>query len=249
MSNHALSHAAETIRSARHVIAFTGAGISVESGIAPFRGPGGLWSRFDPNLFDRNRFRREPEKSWELLYRLFYEGAAGRARPNAAHLALAEMEARGRLHAIITQNIDGLHHRAGSVNVLEYHGSTRTMTCMDCGLQVDAADVPMEKLPPRCAACGGVLKPDVVFFSEPIPDHVHRAALAEAKACDVCIVVGTSGEVMPAARIPRMAARHGAVVVEINVRESAYTYETSTIFLEGKAGKILPDLASEVIGK
>ncbi len=248
MSNHALFHAAEAIRAAKHVIAFTGAGISVESGIAPFRGPGGLWSKYDPNLFDRNRFRRDPGKSWELLRTLFYDGAA-RARPNAAHLALAALEAKGRLRTVITQNIDGLHSRAGSANVLEYHGSTGTLSCVDCHMRVNAASVDLSELPPRCASCGGVLKPDIVFFSEPIPEDVHRASMAEAKACDACIVVGTSGEVMPAGRIPRMAARHGAVIVEINVRESSYTYETSTYFLEGKAGKILPELANKVFDK
>ncbi|WP_147819656.1 NAD-dependent deacylase [Salidesulfovibrio onnuriiensis] len=247
MSNHALANAAELIRDSRRTIAFTGAGISVESGIAPFRGPGGLWTRYDPNKFEMNYFRKHPKESWVLIKRLFYD-ELGRAKPNPAHLALAELEQLGFLQAVITQNIDGLHQKAGSAAVYEYHGTTSTMQCMQCRGHFPSRDVDLEELPPSCPACGGVLKPDIVFFSEPIPEEVHRQATREARECDVCLVVGTTGEVMPACRIPHVAKNSGAVVIEINIDESAYTYRTSDYFLQGKAGIMLPELAERVAG-
>lgn len=247
MSNHAMAHAVELIRGSRRTIAFTGAGVSVESGIAPFRGPGGLWTRYDPAKFEMNYFRRHPKESWELIKRLFYD-ELGRAKPNRAHLALAELEQLGFLRAVITQNIDGLHQKAGSTNVYEYHGTTSTLQCMHCRAHFPAREVDLESLPPSCPSCGGILKPDIVFFSEPIPEEVHRQAMQEARECDVCLVVGTTGEVMPASRIPYVAKHGGAVVVEINIDESAYTYRTSDYYLEGKAGTMLPELAARVAG-
>lgn len=248
MSNQALSHAARIIRESRRTIAFTGAGISVESGIPPFRGPGGLWTRYDPSRFEMNFFRRNPEESWSLIKRLFYD-EMGRAKPNSAHHALADLEQHGLLHAVITQNIDGLHQKAGSGNVYEYHGSTRTMQCMQCRKHFPSESVYLERLPPTCPACGGILKPDIVFFSEPIPEDVHRLATLEARQCDLCLVVGTTGEVMPAGRIPYVAKSNGATIIEINIDESAYTYRNSDLFLQGKAARILPELTKEVFGK
>lgn len=248
MSNHALEKAAQTIAKARHVIAFTGAGISVESGIAPFRGPGGIWTRHDPRLFDKNYFRKHPGESWKLLKKLFYDGM-GRAKPNAAHEALGRLEHAGHLHAVITQNIDGLHQKAGNSTVLEYHGTLSTMQCMRCRERFEASQVSLDSLPPLCPQCDGVLKPDIVFFSEPIDDNVHRDAQEHARSCDACIIVGTSGEVMPAGRIPIIARNSGATVIEVNPRDSAYTYSTCDHVLQGKAGAMLSTLADAVIGK
>lgn len=245
MANYALANAARLIRESRRTIAFTGAGISVESGVPPFRGPGGLWSRYDPAKFEMGAFRRNPAESWVLIKKLFYD-EIGKAKPNKAHLALAGLEERGFLQAVITQNIDGLHQKAGSGTVYEYHGTTSSMQCMKCRRHFPTESIGLEKLPPLCPVCGGVLKPDIVFFSEPIPEEVHRQATLEARQCDVCLVVGTTGEVMPACRIPYVAKNSGATIIEINIDESAYTYHTSDYFLQGKAGLLLPELAEQV---
>lgn len=246
MADGALRNAAEKIRNARLVFAFTGAGISVESGIPPFRGPGGVWETHDPALFEMNYFRKHPEASWKLIRELFYERFAT-VRPNKAHAALAELETAGFLSTVVTQNIDGLHQQAGNTHVLEYHGSTTRVQCMKCRRKFPTKAVSLDILPPRCPDCGGVLKPDIVFFSEGIPDDVHREATSLARSADVLIVVGTSGGVQPAGRIPWVAHHNGATVIEINPRESEYTYKATDIYLEGKAGKMLPELLDAVL--
>lgn len=247
MSNHALENAAEILKKSRCTVAFTGAGISVESGIPPFRGPGGVWSKYDPGKFEKSYFKRHPEEVWHLLKEIFYDTQA-RARPNPAHLALAELEASGRLAAVITQNIDGLHQAAGSQTVYEYHGSTRRMQCLSCRAFFDAATISLDTLPPPCPLCGGLLKPDFVFFSEAIDFDVHREATDLAKGSDVCLIVGTGGEVMPAGRIPLVTRNAGGTVIEINLFETKYSYGFSDIFLQGKAGTMLPKLVDLVIG-
>lgn len=246
MSDGALRNAADHIRDARTTFAFTGAGISVESGIPPFRGPGGVWSKHDPALFEMSYFRRNPEASWRLIRELFYE-RFNTVKPNKAHIALAELEAAGLLTTIVTQNIDGLHQKAGNTHVLEYHGSTSRVQCMSCRSKYPTESVSLDTLPPKCPDCGGVLKPDIVFFSEGIPDDVHREATQLARSADVLIVVGTTGEIQPAGRIPWVAHHNGATVIEINPNESAYTYKATDIYLEGKAGKMLPELLEAVL--
>lgn len=241
MSNHALENAASALQNARCAMAFTGAGISVESGVPPFRGPGGVWARYDPDKFEKSYFKRHPEEVWPLLKKIFYD-TLGRARPNPAHLALAELEAAGKLAGIVTQNIDSLHQAAGSRTVHEYHGSTRRMQCLSCRAFFDAGSISLETLPPPCPACGGLLKPDFVFFGEGIPSDVHRAASDLAAQADVCLVIGTGGEVMPACRIPHMVKNRGGILIEINLRDTAYTYNATDYFLQGKAGDMTPKL-------
>lgn len=241
MSNHALQNAADILKKSRLTLAFTGAGISVESGIPPFRGPEGLWTKHDPTLFEMSYFRKHPDKSWALLKKLLFERFA-KARPNPAHTALAELEQAGKLAAVVTQNIDGLHQQAGNDTVLEYHGSPSRMQCMKCRKKFPSNSIPLEILPPRCPDCNGVLKPDIVFFSEGIPDDVHREATKLAKKADAVIIIGTTGEVQPAGRIPWIAHHKGATVIEINPKESSYTYKVADIFLKGKAGQMLPQL-------
>jgi len=247
MTNDALASAARILGQARCAVAFTGAGISVESGIPPFRGPGGVWSKYDPEKFDKAYFKRHPQEVWPLLKTIFFDTLA-RARPNPAHLALAELEAAGLLAGVITQNIDGLHQAAGSRTVHEYHGSTRRMQCLACRAFFDSASISLERLPPPCPACGGTLKPDFVFFSEPIPFEVHRAATDLAQASDLCLIVGTGGEVMPAGRIPHLVKNAGGTVIEINLHETRYSYGFSDIFLQGKAGTLLPELTEKTLG-
>jgi len=238
--------AAQALKNSRHTVVFTGAGISVESGISPFRGPDGLWSKYDPGLFHRGYFRENPETCWKLIKEIFFD-FIGKAEPNAAHHAIADLEKNGCVHAVITQNIDNLHQEAGSAHVLEYHGAIRNLCCTACPERYPRQDISLAVLPPVCPACGGILKPDFVFFGDPIPEEVNRLSGQEAKDAEVMLVVGTTGQVMPASRIPYVAKEFGATVIEVNVAESDYTPRITDIFLRGKAGEILAPLARAVI--
>lgn len=217
--------AASLIRGARHLTAFTGAGISVESGIPPFRGPGGLWTKYDPRLLELSYFLKHPEESWPVLKEIFYDHF-GAARPNRAHEVLASWEARGLLKTVITQNVDNLHTEAGSRSVIEYHGNSRTLVCLRCGNCVHADPALLVDLPPRCA-CGGILKPGLVFFGEGIPSAASTAADMAARRTDCMLVVGSTGEVYPAALVPRRAKEHGAALIEINPSPSEFSAEAS----------------------
>jgi len=246
MSNNALENAAQALKKARCAMAFTGAGISVESGIPPFRGPGGVWSKYDPDKFEKGYFKRHPDEVWPLLKEIFFD-MLGKAKPNPAHFALAELEDKGRLAGVVTQNIDSLHQAAGSTVVHEYHGSTRRMQCMSCRTFFDSHSISLDKLPPACPGCGGLLKPDFVFFGEGIPTEVHHAATELAKQSDVCLIVGTGGQVMPAGRIPYIVKNRGGTLIEINLYDTDYSYTTSDYFLQGKAGEMMPKLARLVM--
>ncbi len=241
-----ISKAADIIRKASHVTAFTGAGISVESGIPPFRGKDGLWSKYDPTFLDIGYFRRNPEKSWRLIKEIFYD-FFGSAEPNRGHIALAEMEKSGFIKAVITQNIDNLHQKAGSMRVYELHGTSRTLTCTSCQGTFEATGIDMGQLPPRCPSCGGILKPDFVFFGEPLPHFDYSHAIEEANVADVFLVIGTTGEIMPASTIPHIAKRNGATIIEVNPEGSSYQSAITDILLKGKAGEILPALLKVLI--
>jgi len=241
-----LLEAAETVRGARHLTAFTGAGISVESGIPPFRGPGGLWNRHDPRMLELSYFRRHPRECWEVLRELFYEHLA-EAQPNEAHRVLARWEARGLLKTVITQNIDNLHTRAGNRNVIEFHGHTRTLSCLRCGGSFAAELELLASLPPRCP-CGGVLKPDLVFFGEDIPAQARQAAEEAIERTDVLLVIGSTGEVYPAASLPFQAAEKGARIIEINPTPSSFTVAIKTLFIAMQAGRALSGLARALEG-
>jgi len=218
------------IRSARYLTAFTGAGISVESGIPPFRGEGGIWNTHDPRKFELDYFMAHPEEAWPLLKQIFYGGGLRAARPNRAHEVLAAWEARGAgldgrgglLKVLITQNIDNLHSLAGSRRIIEFHGNSRLLLCVSCGKRVEAEARLLQTLPPRCG-CGGIYKPDFVFFGEGIPPVAHERAREAARRTDLMLVVGTTGEVYPAALIPQWAAEAGAKIVEINPAPSSFT--------------------------
>ncbi|MGA2976622.1 MAG: NAD-dependent deacylase [Spirochaetia bacterium] len=236
--------AASLIRASRYLSAFTGAGISVESGIPPFRGEGGLWSRYDPRMLEIDYFRAHPEKSWPILREIFYDNF-GAAKPNAAHLALARLEAAGTLKVLITQNIDNLHYAAGSRNIVEFHGNSRKLLCLTCGKRVAAEPALLEKLPPRCR-CGGIYKPDFVFFGEGIPPEAHARSQEAARQTDVMLVVGSTGEVYPAAMVPRTAYEAGAKIIEINPEESEFTASITHLFIPMKAGEAFPLLEKEL---
>ena len=158
-----IKKASELIRGAKHVTAFCGAGISVESGIPPFRGENGLWSRYDPRFLELSYFIQHPEESWELIKEIFFD-FFGRAKPNNAHYALARMEEAGCIQAVITQNIDNLHFEAGSRNVFEFHGTAQYLVCLDCGKKTKVSEFDLMKLPPECPSCSGLVKPNFIFF-------------------------------------------------------------------------------------
>ncbi len=227
----------EDLKSSKHAIALTGAGISAESGIPTFRGAQGLWSKYDPDEYAHiSSFRRDPEKIWHMLRELIL--ILKDAKPNPAHVALAELEKRGILKSVITQNVDGLHQKAGSKNVIEFHGTNSRLICLNCpDVVVDAYSLDYKEFP-RCPKCGALLKPDVVFFGEPIPPEALSRSFEEARRCDLCLVIGTSAVVYPAAEIPFVAKRHGAKVVEINPEPTGLTNTITDYIILGKAGEV-----------
>ncbi|MGI6319216.1 MAG: NAD-dependent deacylase [Firmicutes bacterium] len=223
----------------KKVVALTGAGISVASGISPFRGPGGLWEKYDPEeVANIENFRRNPRSSWVMLKEVLE--VVEKALPNSAHLSLARMEKKGFISSVITQNIDGLHQKAGNKTVIEYHGNTTRLVCLSCSALFSYREIDLGSLPPYCPACGGVLKPDAVFFGEPIPKAALLQAHAEAQQCRVMLVIGTSGMVQPAAGLPFLAKKNGARIIEVNPERSYLTSSVTDIFLQGKAEEILP---------
>jgi NAD-dependent deacetylase len=236
--------AAEIIRNAKHVTVFTGAGISVESGIPPFRGADGLWSKYNPIVLDISYFFSNPLESWKVIKEIFYD-FFGKAEPNPAHFAISELEHLGIVKSVITQNIDGLHQEAGSKRVFEFHGTSKFLTCIDCAAKYPVEKTNIDSIPPRCPKCGGLLKPDFVFFGEQIPPDAHKHSFAEAEVADVFLVVGTTGEIMPASLIPRDAKENGATIIEVNTAPSKYTNHITDIFLKGKASVILSELTKK----
>ncbi len=233
-----LDQTAALIADSRCFVAFTGAGISVESGIPPFRGHGGLWNKVDPRLLEIGYFEKNPLQSWRLIKQLFYQ-TLKKAKPNAAHHGLARLEKAGYLKTIITQNIDYLHQQAGSARVLEYHGTYKYLKCLQCGYRTEAKESMLVELPPLCPRCRGVLKPDFVFFGEAIPQKVAMESEKEARKADLMLIIGSTGEVYPAAMIPETAFHHGSKIVEINIEPSNYTHSITHIFLRGRATEIV----------
>jgi NAD-dependent deacetylase len=223
----------------------TGAGVSTESGIPDFRSASGMWAEFDPREYATlGAFRADPEKVWRF-YAPRFDMLAG-VEPNAAHVALAELEGRGLVRAIVTQNIDQLHQRAGSVDVVEVHGSIRTSSCPACGAVYPLAEV--EPLiaahgAPPCPACGAILKPDVVFFDELLPEAAITRAVALAEEAALLLVVGSSLEVYPVADLPRSTLSSGGKVAVVN-HTPTWVDRRAAVVLDGAAGEVLEALAS-----
>lgn len=240
-----LPKAAAVLAGARSAVALTGAGISVESGIPPFRGKGGLWERIDPMTYAHvDAFERNPGQVWEVLF-LGLKAVVEKARPNDGHHGLRRLEQLGLLKTVITQNIDGLHQMAGSSDVIEFHGTFNSMRCGHCGHRRDSAQVDLSSIPPRCA-CGGYLRPDVVMFGEVIdPECLQRAQML-ASCCDVMLVVGTSATVEPAAYLPVIAKRAGAFIIEINPERTPLSRQISDATLLGPAGSVMNQLLEQV---
>jgi len=249
-----IEQAATLLQGARSVVALTGAGLSVESGIPPFRGPGGLWTKYgEPPLDGYQRFLRDPAKAWrERLHptEAWATGlreTLGRAKPNAGHQALAELEHLGVLDALITQNVDDLHRQAGSRALLEIHGNHALLRCLECHTRFEPAAIPIdeENLPPLCPDCGGVVKGDTVQFGEPIPPDVLRDCYAAVEGCDCMLVIGTTATVYPAAEFPFAVLRRRGQVIEVNPYESELTH-AATLSLAGPGGGVLPRLVHHV---
>lgn len=225
--------AAKAIEDAKYAVAFTGAGISVESGIPTFRGPTGLWSRYDPKILDLGYFTRHPKESWSVIKEIFYDYMGENAKPNDAHRFLAKLESIGKLKGVITQNIDNLHQYAGSENVVEFHGTAKRLVCMDCREIYDISQISLDSLPPLCPKCSRLLKPDFIFFGEAIPPEAYAKSQMLISNADLMIIVGTTGEVAPASYLPY--ENRDATVIEINIEESAFTPQLTDIFLRDKA--------------
>ena len=233
-----IQKAAELLHKSSYTTAFTGAGISVESGIPPFRGETGLWSKYDPIVLDINYFHSHPLESWKVIKEIFYD-FFGKAKPNQAHKVLASMEATGVIKNIITQNIDNLHQEAGSREVYEFHGNSRELVCTKCGKRFAMGDINFDNLPVTCDACGGLVKPDFIFFGEGIPPLAYEKSLEAAQSAELFLVIGTTGEIMPASQIPIIAKNNGATIIEINIEPSNYTHSITDIFLQGKASEMM----------
>ncbi len=229
----------DKLSTARHVAVLTGAGISAESGIATFRGADGLWQKFKPeDLASMDAFMRNPELVWEWYdYRrkIIYN-----VSPNAGHYTLAKMEKYYPYFSISTQNVDGLHIRAGNKNVFELHGNILRNRCATCGKIVNDVEFQKGEELPRCE-CGGMIRPDVVWFGETLPPKVLQASFEEAATAEVYFSIGTSAVVYPAAMLPGEAKRNGATVVEINLEPTPLSAQVDESF-PGKAGEILPRL-------
>jgi len=234
------------IRQKRHVVAFTGAGISVDAGIPAFRGGQGLWEKYDPAEYaEISAFHRDPTKVWTMLREM--GSLILSAQPSPAHAALGALEQAGLLDAVVTQNVDGLHQSAGNTNVIEYHGNHMRLRCEQCSRTSPFTEESTKVLPfPRCERCGEPLRPDVVFFGEPIPTGAMIRANQAASTCRALLIIGTSGVVYPAAEIPFMAGANGAVVIEINVSPTPFTSSVTNHYLEGKASEILPAIVGEL---
>ena len=237
--------AAELIKNSKHTTVFTGAGVSVESGVPPFRGEKGLWNEYDPIILELKNFYKNPEKSWVTIKEIFYD-YFGKAEPNEAHRVIARLEEDGYVKAVITQNIDNLHQKAGSQNVFEFHGNSRDLVCTECGTKYPVSDELLAELPPKCKKCGEVLKPDFVFFGEAIPEQEEKLSFEEAEKADLFIVIGTTGEVQPASLIPVVAKSKGAKILEINIKKSNFTDDITDLFIEEKAAQAMKKIEAEL---
>ena len=251
VSDEALHQAAKLLLSANYVMAMTGAGISVESGIPPFRGPGGLWTKYgEPPMNGYERFLENPKKAWEE--RLSPSGPTkemwttlGTAEPNPGHQAFVDLENMGVLRAMISQNVDNLHRRAGSQNLIEIHGNYTLIRCIECNTRFPASEVPLQQLPPECPGCHGILKSDTVSFGEPIPQDALERCYSETQLCDCMIVAGTSATVYPAAAFPLAVRDKGGSLIEVNLYESELS-PLATLSLRGSSADVLSRLVDKV---
>jgi len=240
------------IKDARSIIALTGAGMSTESGIPDFRSPGtGIWEKIDPTKFasiDSFISGFDLDELIDLASDMDITSMFT-AEPNKGHKALAELEAIGKLNGIITQNVDMLHQKAGNKSVIEVHGSLKTASCLSCKKEMNLEDflakiIEQQKIPPICE-CGSIIKPDVVFFGEMLPEKALSMSIKYASRCDLLLAVGSSLVVYPVANLPRLAKRNGAKLVIINIDRTPYD-KVADVVIHEKIGDVLPDVVEEV---
>ncbi|MBI4762254.1 MAG: SIR2 family NAD-dependent protein deacylase [Chloroflexota bacterium] len=249
-TENALEDAAALFRAARRAVVLTGAGISTPSGIPDFRSEGtGLWSRDEPmEVASLSTFRTHPERFFQWFRPL--AGQIFNAQPNAAHLALAQLEQAGMMHAIITQNIDMLHQKAGSRHVIEMHGTLQTLSCTRCYRKFETAEYVRQFIEegalPVCPHCGGILKPDVILFGEQLPQSAWFEAQKEARTCDLMVVAGSSLEVLPVAGLPMQAVDRGAHLVVINNSPTYINVRADVVIMDDVAS-ILPEIAKRAL--
>jgi NAD-dependent deacetylase len=248
-----LEKAARLLVASHYAIAMTGAGVSVESGIPPFRGPGGLWTKYgEPPMDGYQRFLADPKGYW--LERLTAPSeivrALAEAQPNAGHYAMVELERAGVLRHLITQNIDNLHRAAGHQRVAEIHGNAQLLRCIGCGQRYapEAVAIIQEALPPRCPACDAIIKADTVHFGEPIPPDVLEVCFRETRQADCMLVAGTSAQVYPAASFPQVLKERGGTLIEINLYETPLT-PLADCSLQGPFAELLPAILALVRDK
>jgi NAD-dependent deacetylase len=241
--------AAHILTEARYAMGLTGAGMSVESGIPPFRGPGGLWTKYgEPPMNGYQLFLADPKKGWEDRIRrqddeLWRPLRA--AKPNPGHIALATMGALGVLRFLITQNVDDLHRQAGHKALAEIHGNWKLIRCIDCGSRFNSEEISLEVLPPSCPKCEGIVKSDTVSFGEPIPGDVLNQCMEHAARADMVLVAGTSATVYPAAGFAIEVKQRGGTMIEANLYETELS-PICDISLRGPTGEVLPRLAAAV---
>jgi len=256
-----VKRAAKDLAQSNYAVALTGAGISTESGIPDFRGPSGIWTK-NPEAERRayqsyQKFLANPKEYWEeRLSKPSYLGDLEKVKPNSGHYALAELEKMGILKCVIAQNIDNLHQRAGSTNVLEYHGNAFKLRCVSCNTRYNLQEYNLEKLreggklPPLCRKCGAEIKSDIVHFGEPIPADVANQSLQEIHKSDLMLICGTSAVVYPFASLPRIARKKRtpvATIIEINAEPTPLTFQRiSDYLIQGKTGEVLPRIVDEV---
>ncbi len=235
----------DLIVKSKYIIAFTGAGISAESGIPTFRGKDGLWNKYDPTeLASPEGFEKDPIKVWEWYkwrMEIIYN-----AEPNMAHKMLALLEEKGYLESIITQNVDGLHQRAGAKNVIELHGNIWRAKCTTCTYKITFKK-PLDEIPPKCPKCNALLRPDVVWFGEPLPEDQWHKAINEASKADLMITIGTSLLVYPAAHLPMIVIKNGGFIIEINPDPTYISNQPSTIWIKSKAAEFFNKISEYII--
>ncbi len=243
----AIMSIAHEIKQARRTVALTGAGISAESGLGTFRGKDGLWRKCDPaKVASIESFTQDPRKFWEFAREIGWVFLT--AKPNDAHIALAELEAMKRLDCVITQNIDGLHQRAGSKHVIEIHGNAGRTSCTRCSAEY-ATEKIVDRITqqdvPTCNKCGSALKPDVILFGEPLPKKTFAQALEKVRSADLLIAVGTSLEVYPAATLPEIAKKNRSRIISIDSERTSWD-ELCDYKVNGPAAEILPRIVQAI---
>jgi len=252
--DHLADGAADLIARSEKIVVFTGAGVSTESGIPDFRSPGGIWDRFDPDDFTYQKFIRDASarrKQWQLLWK---ERLVETVTPNPAHYGIADLDKIGKLDCVITQNVDNLHQAAGVPDdkVFELHGSMRRVVCLQCRRRYPMAEIKQRldagEEVPDCAACHGILKPDIVLFGEALPDKVFSEATFHAEKCDLFIVVGSSLVVYPVALIPGYAVDASARLVIINLSETPMD-ERADILIRARAGEAMSRIMQKLTEK